>query len=171
MQIASSLNTPHLPTRKILLDVLCFLDYYQDGQVHHLVIAALEALSAANNEGGNPYAYWFKSLETALSGRGKMGTLVGASDDVRRHGGVDTSLNDYTVGGSIVSQCTSSYRIPAVKSHPRERAHDERRRPRAAGAPPVADGRGGAPEHHRAVPFIRRAGDREAPEDPTTDHR
>ncbi|KAI1788457.1 hypothetical protein LXA43DRAFT_1159295 [Ganoderma leucocontextum] len=96
-QIASALNTPHLPTRKILLDLLCFLEYYDDGKVHNLVVSALEALSAANNEAGNPYAYWFKSLEIALAGRGKMGTLVGASDEVKRHGGVDSSLNDYAL--------------------------------------------------------------------------
>ena len=63
-----------------------------------MVVSALESLSAANNEAGNPYAYWFKSLETALAGRGKMGTLVGASDEVKRHGGIDPSLNDYAVG-------------------------------------------------------------------------
>lgn len=96
-QITSGLNTPHLPTRKLLLELLCFLEYYNDGQCHNLVVSALEALSAANNEAGNPYAYWFKSLESALAGRGKMGTLVGASDEVKRHGGVDPSLNDYTV--------------------------------------------------------------------------
>ena len=64
---------------------------------HHLVVSALEALSAANNEAGNPYGYRFKSLESVLAGRGKMGTLVGASDEVKRHGGIDPSLNDYTV--------------------------------------------------------------------------
>lgn len=96
-QITSGLNTPHLPTRKLLLELLCFLEYYNDGQCHNLVVSALEALSAAKNEAGNPYAYWFKSFESALAGRGKMGTLVGASDEVKRHGGVDPSLNDYTV--------------------------------------------------------------------------
>ncbi|KAJ8469007.1 hypothetical protein ONZ51_g9273 [Trametes cubensis] len=100
-QIASALNTPNLPTRKLLLDLLCFLEYYNDGQCHNLVISALEALSSANNEAGNPYAFWFKSLESALAGRGKMGTLVGASDEVKRHGGVDPSLNDYTLSNII----------------------------------------------------------------------
>lgn len=103
-QIASALSTPHLPTRKILLDLLCFLEYYNEGQVHNLVVSALEALSAANNEAGNPYAYWFKSLEIALAGRGRMGTLVGASDEVKRHGGIDPSLNDYAVRSSLL-QC------------------------------------------------------------------
>jgi len=35
-------------------------------------------------------------MDIALSGRGKMGSLVGASEEVRR-GGMDSSLNDYAV--------------------------------------------------------------------------
>lgn len=96
-QIASSLNTPHVPTRKTILDVLVFLLYWQEGRAQQLVVDALQELSTANHEEPTCYAYWFKSLETALAGRGRMGTLVGASDEVKRHGGIDSSLNDYTV--------------------------------------------------------------------------
>ena len=95
-QVASSLNTPHLPTRKLLLDLLLFLVYWNDGGAHHLVVGALEALSVSNNETGGCFDYWFKSMDVALSGRGKMGSLVGASEEVRR-GGIDSSLNDYAV--------------------------------------------------------------------------
>lgn len=59
-------------------------------------MAALEALTAANNETGGCYEYWFKSMEQSLSGRGKMGSLVGASDEVKR-GGIEGSLNEYAV--------------------------------------------------------------------------
>lgn len=96
-QIASSLNTPHLPTRKSLIDLLSFLTYWNEGQAHPLVINALETLSLSNNEAGGCYEYWFKSMEQSLSGRGKMGSLVGASEEVRRTGGVDSSLNEYAV--------------------------------------------------------------------------
>jgi cytokinesis protein len=96
-QIASSLNTPHLPTRKLVIDLLTFLAYWDDGQAHHLVIVALESLSASNNEPAGPYDFWFKSLENALLGRGRMGSMVGASEEVRKAGGVDTNLNDYAV--------------------------------------------------------------------------
>ena len=50
----------------------------------------------SNNEPGGCFNYWFKSMDIALSGRGKMGSLVGASEEVRR-GGLDSSLNDYAV--------------------------------------------------------------------------
>jgi len=36
-------------------------------------------------------------MESSLSGRGKMGSLVGASEEVKRTGGVDSSLNEYAV--------------------------------------------------------------------------
>ena len=104
-QVASSLNTPHLPTRKLLLDLLCFLVYWNEGQAHPLVVAALEALSTSNNESAGCYNYWFKSVEAALSGRGKMGSLVGASEEVRRAGGIDSSLNEYAVryGSNVIA--------------------------------------------------------------------
>lgn len=101
-QIASSLNTSHLPTRRTLLDVLTFLTYWNGGEAHGLVVTALETLSSSNNEGGGCYNFWFKSMEQSLSGRGKMGSLVGASEEVKRAGGVDSSLNDYAVRPSAV---------------------------------------------------------------------
>ncbi len=104
-QIASGLNTPHLPTRKLLLDILVFLVYWNEGQVHESVINALSTLSDDNHERGSCYSYWFKSLEQALIGRGKMGTFVGASEEVKRHGGHDPSLNDYTVSAIREIEC------------------------------------------------------------------
>ena len=95
-QMASSLTSPHLPTRKSLLDLLCFLTYWNDGEAHGLVLAALEALSSQNESGGC-YDSWFKSLEHSLSGRGMMGSLVGASEEIKRTGGIDSSLNEYAV--------------------------------------------------------------------------
>lgn len=68
-----------------------------EGKAHQQVIDALTTLSETNHEHGSCYTFWFKSFEQALVGRGRMGTLVGASDEIKRHGGVDTSLNEYTV--------------------------------------------------------------------------
>jgi cytokinesis protein len=71
-----------------------------------LVIAGLEALSASNNEGSGCYDYWFKSMESSLSGRGKMGSLVGASEEVKRTAGVDSSLNEYAVSKLLCMPCS-----------------------------------------------------------------
>ncbi|THH08533.1 hypothetical protein EW145_g2635 [Phellinidium pouzarii] len=62
---------------------------------------ALEALSTANNESG-PYVYWFHSLESILLGRGKMGSLVGASEEIRKNAGMDSSLNEYAQANLLV---------------------------------------------------------------------
>lgn len=95
--MTSSLNSPHLPTRKLILDILIFIAHPEGGHAHDLVIEGLKALSQDNHEPGGPYAFWFKSFELALVGRGRMGTLVGASEEIKRHGGSDPSLNEYTV--------------------------------------------------------------------------
>ena len=97
-QVASALNSPNVPTRKLILDILVFIVYQDRPNYHDLVIEGLKTLSQENHEPGGPYSYWFKSFEQSLAGRGKMGTLVGASEDVKRHGGGDPSLNEYTVG-------------------------------------------------------------------------
>lgn len=88
--------------------MLTFLCYYEDGRALSHVLASLDALSLANNEPSR-YDYWFKSLDATLSGRGKMGSLVGASDEVRRIGGVESSLNDYAVRRSLISEGTGDY--------------------------------------------------------------
>lgn len=59
----------------------------------------MDALSAANNETGR-YDFWFRSLLGTLTGRGKMGSLVGASEDIRKYGGAEAALNDYAVSPS-----------------------------------------------------------------------
>jgi cytokinesis protein len=96
-QLASSLDTPHLPTRKLLLDMLALFLYWDDFKTYYVVLGALQALSTANGGGKTPFDFWFKSMESSLSGRGKMGTLVGASDEVKRGAGGDVTLNDYAV--------------------------------------------------------------------------
>lgn len=70
--------------------------YYNNSIAHQTVLQGLDQLSAANNETGR-YDFWFKSLESSLAGRGRMGSLVGASEDIRKHGGVEVALNEYAV--------------------------------------------------------------------------
>ncbi|KAJ3555998.1 hypothetical protein NM688_g2271 [Phlebia brevispora] len=101
-QMASALNTPQLQTRKLILDILVFLVYWKEEQAHSLVLNALNTLSDDNHEHGSPYTYWFKSFQQALIGRGRMGTFVGASEEVKRHGGHDPSLNDYTTSNFLL---------------------------------------------------------------------
>lgn len=59
-----------------------------------LVFHGLATLSQANGDSTGCYDYWFQSLEGVLRGRGKMGSLVGASDEYKRAGG---DVIDYAV--------------------------------------------------------------------------
>ncbi|KAH7921499.1 hypothetical protein BV22DRAFT_1096436, partial [Leucogyrophana mollusca] len=105
-QIVSSLNAPHLSTRKGILEVLLSIIYCSKDSLK-IVLQAFEALSAANSdppsgEPGGCYDFWFKSFEIALLGRGKMGSLVGASDEVKKASGNDSSLLEYALTNMFV---------------------------------------------------------------------
>jgi cytokinesis protein len=95
-QIASSLNSPRLSARKLVVELLTFLAY-RSPEALSLVIGALETVSITNDAGNSPYAYWFGSFEKSISGRGKMGSLVGASEEVRKNAATESNINEYAV--------------------------------------------------------------------------
>jgi cytokinesis protein len=95
--IAASLSTPYIPSRRVATDILTFMCYSQgDPALFDAVNYGFDALST-NNGGGGRYEYWLRSFLDTISGRGKMGSMVGASDDLRRHGGADSHVNEYSV--------------------------------------------------------------------------
>lgn len=95
-QIASSLNSPRLPSRKLVAELLTFLTY-RSSEAVNLITKGLEKVSEANNVGNTAYAYWFASFEKSISGRGKMGSMVGASDEVRKNATTESNINEYAV--------------------------------------------------------------------------
>lgn len=97
MHIASALNTLQLPTRRLILDILVFLVYWNDEQIHSLVISALETLSQDNAETGGCYAFWFKSLQATLSGRSQSTMSNGPGQPQRRGSEAETALTEYLV--------------------------------------------------------------------------
>ncbi|KIJ69533.1 hypothetical protein HYDPIDRAFT_106178 [Hydnomerulius pinastri MD-312] len=95
-QIISSLNAPHLQTRRTIMELLLsILDCSRHFLEH--IFQGLAALSHANCNSTGYYTYWFQSLEATLRGRGRMGSLVGASEEIRRTGGKDTALTEYAL--------------------------------------------------------------------------
>lgn len=72
--------------------------YWSDTSVmtHQYVLQGLDALSSANNKTGR-YEFWLESFEVTLDGRGRMGSLVGASSEVRKTAATDSNLNEYAV--------------------------------------------------------------------------
>lgn len=95
--LASSLISPRLNTRKLVSEVLTFLCHWADGQGHMKVLQALDHLKASQNENGR-FDAWMRIVEVTIDGRGKMGSMVGASDEVRSGGiGMENLLMEYAV--------------------------------------------------------------------------
>ncbi|KAI9709086.1 MAG: hypothetical protein M1820_003532 [Bogoriella megaspora] len=95
--LASSLISPRLNTRKLVSEVLTFLCHWADGEGHLKVLQALDQLKASHGENGR-FDAWMRIVEVTIDGRGKMGSLVGASDEVRSGGiGVENLLMEYAV--------------------------------------------------------------------------
>ena len=83
--LAGSLTSPRLNTRKLVSELLTFLCHWADGQGHFKVLTALDHLKAQQGENGR-FDAWMRMVEVTIDGRGKMGSLVGASDEVRSGG-------------------------------------------------------------------------------------
>lgn len=102
IQITSALNSPHLPTRRIIIEVLLSIVYCSRDSLD-FVFHGLATLSQVNGDSTGCYDYWFQSLEGVLRSRGRMGSLVGASDEYKRIGGDGGMLVDYAVRLSSLS--------------------------------------------------------------------
>ncbi|KAI9685568.1 MAG: hypothetical protein M1822_004426 [Bathelium mastoideum] len=97
MALATSLISPRLNTRKLVSEVLTFLCHWADGEGHLKVLQALDQLKASHGENGR-FDAWIRLVEVTIDGRGKMGSLVGASDEVRSGGiGMENLLMEYAV--------------------------------------------------------------------------
>ncbi|KAI0515459.1 hypothetical protein F5B22DRAFT_607415 [Xylaria bambusicola] len=100
--LATSLISPRLTTRKLVSDVLTFLCHWEDGSGHLKVIQAMDYVKAQQNENGR-FDAWMRLVEVTVDGRGKMGSLVGASDEVRTGGiGMENLLMEYAVATLIL---------------------------------------------------------------------
>ncbi|KAK7720815.1 hypothetical protein SLS57_005353 [Botryosphaeria dothidea] len=95
--LAASLVSPRLNTRKLVSEVLTFLCHWANGQGHEKVLQALDQLKQAQGENGR-FDAWMRIVEVTVDGRGKMGSLVGASEEVRSGGiGFENLLMEYAV--------------------------------------------------------------------------
>lgn len=97
MSLAGSLISPRLNTRKLVSEVLTFLCHWANGQGHMKVLQALDHLKSQQGENGR-FDAWMRMVEVTVDGRGKMGSMVGASDEVRSGGiGMENLLMEYAV--------------------------------------------------------------------------
>ncbi|KAI9801002.1 MAG: hypothetical protein M1825_003536 [Sarcosagium campestre] len=97
VSLTTSLVSPRLTTRKLVSEVLTFLCHCADGQGHLKVLQALDYIKNMQGENGR-FDAWMRIVEVTIDGRGKMGSLVGASEEVRSGGiGMENLLMEYAV--------------------------------------------------------------------------
>jgi len=95
--LATSLISPRLTTRKLVSEVLTFLCHWAEGEGHRKVLQAMDLVKAQQGENGR-FDAWMRIVEVTVDGRGKMGSLVGASEEVRSGGiGMENLLMEYAV--------------------------------------------------------------------------
>ena len=95
--LVSSLISPRLSTRKLVSEVLTFLCHWADGDGHIKVLQAMDHVKHQQGETGR-FDAWMRIVEVSIDGRGKMGSLVGASEELRSGGiGMENLLMEYAV--------------------------------------------------------------------------
>lgn len=100
--LVSSLLSPRLNTRKLVSEVLTFLCHWADGQGHLKVLQAMDNVKNHHGETGR-FDAWMRIVEVTIDGRGKMGSLVGASEEYRSGGiGMENLLMEYAVSSMIL---------------------------------------------------------------------
>lgn len=100
--LATCLISPRLTTRKLVSEVLTFLCHWDDGQGHLKVLQSMDTVKNQMNEMGR-FDAWMRIVEVTIDGRGKMGSLVGASEEVRSGGiGMENLLMEYAVATLVL---------------------------------------------------------------------
>lgn len=95
--LVSSLSSPRLNTRKLISEVLTFLCHWGEGEGHFKVLQAMDKVKHDHNETGR-FDAWMRIVEVTIDGRGKLGSLVGASEEYRSGGiGMENLLMEYAV--------------------------------------------------------------------------
>lgn len=96
--LCTSLSSPRLTTRKLVSEILTFLCAWgENHEGHKKVILAMDEVKAQSGEEGR-FDAWIRLVEASVDGRGKLGSLVGASDEVRTGGvGMENLLMEYAV--------------------------------------------------------------------------
>ncbi|KAL1959955.1 hypothetical protein VTO42DRAFT_623 [Malbranchea cinnamomea] len=95
--LANSLISPRLTTRKMVSEILTFLCHWGDGQGHLKVLQAMDHVKNLQGETGR-FDAWMRIVEVSIDGRGKMGSLVGASEEFRSGGiGMENLLMEYAL--------------------------------------------------------------------------
>ncbi|KAJ2367441.1 hypothetical protein IW150_005670, partial [Coemansia sp. RSA 2607] len=96
-----SIDAPSLLTRKLISEILTYICYLNVPTGHASVLKGLDKLQKFR-EMQKRFEPWMRALELAIDGRGRMGSKVGVSEELRQLGGTaDRDLTDYVLSSMI----------------------------------------------------------------------
>ncbi|KAJ2557212.1 hypothetical protein EV175_001481 [Coemansia sp. RSA 1933] len=97
-----SIDAPSLLTRRLISEILTYICYLNVPTGHATVLKGLDKLQKFR-EMQRRFEPWMKAVESAIDGRGRMGSKVGASEELRQLGGTaDRDLIDYALSSLIL---------------------------------------------------------------------
>jgi len=79
-----------------VVEVLTFLCYCEVPMGHKLVLEGLDQVQEYWKESAR-FDAWMRILENTIDGRGRFGTMVGMSEDLKKAGTMDSHLIEYVV--------------------------------------------------------------------------
>ncbi|KAJ2411959.1 hypothetical protein GGI10_003972, partial [Coemansia sp. RSA 2530] len=96
-----SIDAPSLLTRRLISEILTYICYLNVPAGHKEVLKGLDKLQKFR-EMQKRFEPWMRALESAVDGRGRMGSKVGVSEELRQMGGTaDRDLTDYVLSSMI----------------------------------------------------------------------
>ena len=81
--LTQSILSPSLSTQRLVCDALTFMCYFEQPKGHAMVLQGMDTVKESKSDYGR-FDSWIKTLLSVLDGRGKTGSNVGASHDVRQ---------------------------------------------------------------------------------------
>ncbi|CAO3610251.1 unnamed protein product [Mucor fragilis] len=81
--LTQSIISPSLSIQRLVCDALTFMCYFEQPKGHALVMQGMDKLKESQKNYGR-FDPWLKTLSAVLDGRGRMGSIVGASSDVKQ---------------------------------------------------------------------------------------
>lgn len=109
-----SITSPQLQTRKLVVEVLTFLCYCEVPMGHKLVLEGLDQVQEYWKESAR-FDAWMRILENTIDGRGRFGTMVGMSEELKKTGTLDSHLIEYVVSRHFHTNVEIV--LPSDKSH------------------------------------------------------
>lgn len=95
-----SIDSRNLVTRKLVADALIFLCCSEDAVGHSHVLEGMDKMQKFRQHNMR-FEGWMQVLEATILGRGRMGSKVGATEELRK-AGADKELLDYALSNMIL---------------------------------------------------------------------